>query len=275
MIDFNIGVQIFDTLIERLVGADYVEPVLTSVQKSCRLLKQFLQADKELGVTELSKQLNQSKGSIHKLLTTLESEGFIKQNPQNKQYSLGYTLLELGTKVKKDNDWVEMTEPFLKDLMEATKELTCLCIIDGTDAIYLNKIETHYYPIRFAVEAYRRFPLYATSASRVILAHASETIIDQVLEKELLQFTPYSFKSPEEIKERLVQIRKNGYEYSSNLRNIGVTGIAAPIFDTDGQVPAAISLIGPSDRMNEKKEHNIQAVLDTTRKISRLLGYRK
>lgn len=252
-----------------------MEPVLTSVQKSCRLLKQFLQADKELGVTELSKVLKLSKGNIHKLLTTLESEGFIKQNPQNKQYSLGYTLLELGTKVKKDNDWVEMTQPFLIDLMETTKELTCLCIIDGSDAIYLNKIETHYYPIRFAVEAYRRFPLYATSASRVILAHAPQSIIEQVLEKDLIQFTPYSFKSAEEIKERLMQIRLNGYEYSSNLRNVGVTGIAAPIFDTDGNVRASISLIGPTDRMSAQKEHHITAVRDTATKISRLLGYRK
>ncbi len=92
-----------------------------------------------MGVSELSRQLQLSKGAVHKLLMTLESEGFIKQNPANKQYALGYTLLELGNKVIKNHNLADFTKPFLQRLAETTQELVCLCIRDQLDAIYVEK----------------------------------------------------------------------------------------------------------------------------------------
>lgn len=250
-----------------------METYLSSVKNSCHLLKLFLDSPKELGVTDLSKRLGLSKGAVHKLLITLESEGLIRQNPANKQYALGYTLLELGNKVLKDHNMVEFARPHMLRLASTTKELVCLCVIDGTDAIYVDKIDSQY-PIRFDIEVYRRFPLYATSASRSILAFQSESFVEEVLSEELRTFTQYSLKHPQDIKDRLAHIRERGYEMSSNLRNVGVTGIAAPIFDAAGQVIASISTIGPTDRMVPAQEDWITAVLDTTRTISLGLGYK-
>ncbi|MCS7464180.1 IclR family transcriptional regulator [Paenibacillus doosanensis] len=250
-----------------------METYLSSVKNSCHLLKLFLDSPKELGVTDLSKRLGLSKGAVHKLLITLESEGLIRQNPNNKQYSLGYTLLELGNKVLKDHNMVEFARPYLLNLASATKELVCLCVIDGKDAIYVDKIDSQY-PIRFDIEVYRRFPLYATSASRSILAFQDEAFIDAVLGEELRTFTPHSLKDPEDVKLRLAAIRERGYEMSSNLRNVGVTGIAAPIFDAAGQVIASISTIGPTDRMVPAQEQWTAAVLTATRTISSGLGYK-
>lgn len=246
--------------------------ILTSVQKSCTLLKIFLNSDKELGVSELSRRLQISKGAVHKLLITLESEGFIKQNPNNKLYSLGYTLLELGTKVKENHNWAEFARPSLQKLASYTKEFVCFCIIDDLDAIYIDKIESQY-PIRFNVEAHRRFPLYATCASRAILAYCSPSTIDQVLSEPFKQYTSHSITDTEQMKQRLEAIRTLGYETSSNLRNIGVTGIAAPIFDSEGNVSASVSLIGPVDRMKENLTHLIETVVETTTELSRHFGY--
>ncbi|CAG7646555.1 IclR family transcriptional regulator [Paenibacillus allorhizosphaerae] len=246
---------------------------LSSVKNSCRLMKAFLDSEKELGVSELSRQLQLSKGAIHKLLMTLESEGFIKQNPSNKQYSLGYTLLELGNKVLTNHNLAEFAKPFLHQLSDATQEFVCLCARDQYEAIYVDKIESKY-PIRFNVDAYRRFPLYATSAARSILAFRDESFIDHVLSEDIRTFTPYSMKKPDEIKERLARIRENGYEVSSNMRNVGVTGIAAPIYDADGSVNAAISMIGPTDRVQPLLDSFIQHVVATTLEISNQMGYR-
>lgn len=251
-----------------------MENHLSSVKNSCKLLKMFLNSPKELGVSELSRKLELSKGAVHKLLMTLESEGFIKQNPLNKQYSLGYTLLELGNKVLKNHNLVDFSKPFLQRLSERTKELVCLCVIDGRDAIYVDKIDAQY-PIRFNAEEYRRFPLYATSAARAMLAFRDEDFIDEVLSEDLKRFTPYTITDSQMMKERLQDIRKNGYEISSNLRNVGATGIAAPIFDAEGKVPASVSVIGPSDRMKPYQEQWIQELLQITQEISHELGYRE
>ncbi|WP_284645420.1 IclR family transcriptional regulator [Paenibacillus silviterrae] len=247
---------------------------LSSVKNSCRLLKLFLTSDKEMGVSELSRHLELSKGAVHKLLMTLESEGFIKQNPANKQYALGYTLLELGNRVLKNHNLVDFTKPFLQRLAETTQELVCLCVRDGNEAIYVNKIDS-VHPIRFNVEAYRRFPLYATSASRAILAFRSPDFIKEVLTGEMQTFTPYSMKNADELKSRLETIREQGFELSSDMRNVGVTGIAAPIYDADGTVNASISMIGPSDRVTPAIPVFTRLVTQTAQDISLQLGYRK
>ena len=191
------------------------------------MLKLFLDSPKERGVSDLSRQLQLSKGTVHKLLATLESEGFIMQNPATKQYSLGYTLLELGNKVLKDHNLVEFARPHLQKLAEMTQELVCLCVRDKSEAIYVDKIDSMH-PIRFNVEAFRLFPLYATSAARAILAYRDDAFISSVLQTDLQTYIPYSLKESSQVMERLSSIRLNGYEYSSNMRNVGVTGIAAP-----------------------------------------------
>ncbi|MDF2962430.1 MAG: IclR family transcriptional regulator [Paenibacillus sp.] len=247
---------------------------LSSVKNSCTLLKLFLDSPKEMGVSELSRQLQLSKGAVHKLLMTLESEGFIKQNPANKQYSLGYTLLELGNKVLKNHNLVDFSKPFLQQLADTTQELVCLCVRDQHEAIYVDRIDSMH-PIRFNVEAYRRFPLYATSASRVILAFQEPSFIEHILNTDIRTFTEYSMKEPAEIKERLEAIHRNGYEVSENMRNVGVMGIAAPIFDTDGAVNASISMIGPADRVKPSLDAFIRHVTATAKDISLQLGYRR
>lgn len=254
-------------------GSLFMEHHLSSVKNSSRLLKEFLDGPKELGVTELSRRLQLSKGAVHKLLATLESDGFISQNPSTKQYSLGFTLLELGTKVLRDHNLVDFAKPYLQQLAEKTKELACLCVVDGKDAIYVDKIDSQH-PIRFNVDAFRRFPLYATSASRVMLAFRPEAFIDSVLADGIRTYTPHSMQSPDEIKERLAAIRNRGYEISTNLRNVGVTGMAAPIRDATGEIVASVSLIGPSDRVVPQQDAFLQQVLLTTRNISFGLGYR-
>lgn len=245
---------------------------LSSVKKSCLLMKTFLDSPPEMGVTELSKRLGISKGAVYKLLATLESEGFIRQNPATKRYSLGYTLLELGHKVINSQNLVELCTPDLTTLAAKTKELVCLCLRDKYDAIYMQKIDSPH-PIRFNVDTYRRFPLYATSASRVILAFQEEVFIDRILSDELKVYTERSITDRQQMKERLATIRQQKYEISSDMRNIGVTGVAAPIFDSLAEVHASISIIGPSDRMKPQLEQLIAAVRTTATNISTSLGY--
>ncbi|MBN6186468.1 IclR family transcriptional regulator [Aneurinibacillus sp. BA2021] len=245
---------------------------LSSVKNGCRLLKIFLNSPKELGVTDLSKRLQLSKGAVHKLLITLESEGLIQQNPENKLYSLGYTLLELGNQVLKNHNLAELTRPYLQELARNTKELVCLCILDGKDAIYVDKIDSQH-PIRFNVDVYRRFPLYATSAARSILAYQSEEFIREILSRGIHSYTSQTITDPLHMRKRLEDIRERGYEISSNMRNEGVTGIAAPIFDASARVIASISLMAPTDRMNTIKEQAIDHVIHTTKAISHKLGY--
>lgn len=250
-----------------------MDQYLSSVRNGCKLLKIFLDSPQEIGVTELSKKLQLSKGAVHKLLMTLESEGFIRKNEKTKQYTLGYTLLELGNKVLQNHDIVDFSNPYLHRLLARTQELVVLCLQDAKDAIYVSKLDSPH-PIRFTIGTYRRFPLYSTSASRVLLAYRSAAFQDEILQQEIKTYTPHSFTTVEEIKQNLRLIRERGYEFSSNRRNEGVTGMAAPIFDSTGEVVASVGVIGPSDRVLPQQKMILEELLQTVREMSTELGYR-
>ncbi|WP_240491885.1 IclR family transcriptional regulator, partial [Acinetobacter baumannii] len=107
----------------------------------------------------------------------------------------------------------ELTRPYLQELARNTKELVCLCILDGKDAIYVDKIDSQH-PIRFNVDVYRRFPLYATSAARSILAYQSEEFIREILSRGIHSYTSQTITDPVHMRKRLEDIRERGYEIS-------------------------------------------------------------
>lgn len=161
-------------------------------------------------------------------------------------------------------------EPYLQQLADATKETVCLCIRDQTDAIYVDKLDSPM-SIRFIIDAYWRFPLYATSG--VILAYSPETLQETVLSEPITAFTNHSITDPEQLRLRLEEIRNLGYEISSNMRDIEVTGIAAPIFQNDGNVLASVSLIGSSERMELHVDRWLALLLQMTQEMPRLNGF--
>ena len=69
---------------------------LSSVQSAARVLCTFTAAERELGVSELSRRLGLSKGAVHRILTTLAAENLIERNPRSGRYRLGLKLYQLG-----------------------------------------------------------------------------------------------------------------------------------------------------------------------------------
>jgi IclR family transcriptional regulator, KDG regulon repressor len=247
---------------------------LSSVKNALRILKSFTLDEPEKKISDLSLSLGLNKSTVSRTMATLASEGFVYKDPETKKYRLGFSILELSGIVNSSIDVYRESQPILMKLVETIGETAHISVLDKLDVVYLSKVECNH-PVRFLTYVGKRNPPYCTSSGKVLLAFSSESLLEQVIEKGLHKFTKSTITDPQKLRNHLRNICESGFAYSIEELTEGVTSIAAPIFDYKGNIIAALSIVGPIQRIQSHKisgyaKKAIQAGLE----ISRRLGYR-
>jgi DNA-binding IclR family transcriptional regulator len=122
----------------------------------------------------------------------------------------------------------------------------------------------------------RKNPLHCTSSGKVLLAYQKPEFIDSYIEKGLKKYTDSTISDPDKLYAELQKIKKQGYAASYGELLEGVHSIAAPIRDYTGQVTAAVTVVGPKQRIVQSKISSIaKHVKEAGNEISKKLGYYK
>ncbi|MBV1757357.1 MAG: IclR family transcriptional regulator [Dethiosulfatibacter sp.] len=246
-----------------------------SVDRTINIIEVLSNHRDGLGLTELSQIIGLHKSTVHRLLLTLISHGYVSQNPQNQQYHMTIKMYELGSRVIDSMDLSKVSRPYLKALRDATNEVVHLVIPDGTDIVYIDKMESNN-SIRMHSRIGARSPLYSTSAGKAMLAYLPESRIREIWDaSDIIQRTPNTVVKYDQLLVVLEKVRENGYALDEEENEPGIRCIGAPIFNHKGDVIGAISISGPTMRVTPEvvetfKEH----ILKYTRLISQELGYR-
>lgn len=247
---------------------------LSSVAAALRLLKVFSADEPELGITVLAKRLNLAKSTVHRMATTLVSEGFLEQNPQDGRYRLGLSLFALGALVRRRMDVSNQSRPHLDMLRDQTNETVHLAVIEQSDIMYLYNLESQQ-AIRMRSYLGVRKPAFCTSEGRAILAFSSPELLSRILRQGLTARTPKTRTDAASLIKTLEEVRHNGYAVDDEESEEGMRGIAAPIRDASGAVVAAVGLAGPVQRLTKKNLRSfIPLVLSTAHDISVRLGFK-
>lgn len=246
---------------------------LSSVKNALRILRCFTLEAPEQRVTDIAERLQIHKSTVSRTLATLASEGFVYKNEQTNKYRLGLSIVALSGVVNHQIDVYREAQPVLNRLVESIDETAQLSILDQLEIIYLLKVECHH-PVRVLSHVGRRNPAYCTSAGKAILAFSPPGKAKQVIENGLKAFTDYTITDRDELLDHLTDIRKDGYAVSMEELLEGVTSIAAPIFDYTGQVIAALSVVGPKQRLQPHKIPTLaHKVKKAAKEISERMGY--
>lgn len=250
-----------------------VKTRLTSVANAARLLQAFTLETPELGISDLAKRLGLAKSTVHRLASTLIEARFLEQNQKTVKYQLGLAVFQLGACVANRMDVSVQSVPYLESLMEQTGETVHLAILDGSEVLYINKIESRQ-TIRSYTWVGRRGPVYCTGVGKALLAFQPPEKIEQMIASGLAQRTPHTITDPDKFRRHLSDIRDRGYAIDDEEIEIGLRCVGAPIRDHSGEVIASISLAGPSQRLTrERLTTYATRVIDTADTISARLGY--
>ncbi len=247
---------------------------LSSVRNAARLLKVFRSREPELGVSELARRLELGKSSVHRVLTTLMAEGLVEQNPTTGGYRLGIVMFELGEAVRVHMDLHAAAGPILAALREQTRESCQVGILDGSDVVYVDRLESSQ-TLRLFTETGRRVPANCTSSGKILLAHLDDTDLARVLDDApLTALTPRTITDRTLLLDELATSRRRGWAEAVEEREIGVVSVAAPVRDSRGAVVAAISIGGPLARLGHAARRRLAPILvEAGEAASRRLGW--
>jgi DNA-binding IclR family transcriptional regulator len=224
-----------------------------------------------LSLTEISQRAGIPLSTTHRMVAEWAEWGGLTRL-EDGRYSLGLRLWEVGVQTPTARNLRTIALPYLEDLYELTREHVHLAILDGRDALYVEKLSGHR-AVRVISRVGGRLPLHATGVGLVLLAFAPSELLDGYLASSLTRFTPATITEPESIRRRLAEIRATGVAYMSEEMTPGSSSIAAPIRDRTGQVVAAVSVV--TRTLPEVDQVQEAAVRAAARGISRTLGYRR
>ena len=247
---------------------------LSSVKNALRILKSFTMDEPEKKISDISTTLGLNKSTVSRTMATLASEGFVFKDPDTKKYRLGLSILSLSGIVNSNMDVYRESQSILNRLVESIGETAHISVLDKLDVIYLQKVECNH-PVRFLTHVGRRNPPYCTSSGKAILAYSDEEIVEAVISKGLEKFTKNTITDPQKLRAHLLEIQKNGYTTSFEEFHEGVNSIAAPIYDYRGKVIAALSVVGPKQRIQSHKVSGFsKKIIDAAMEVSERMGYR-
>jgi len=223
----------------------------SSLRNALRLLNLFSVDEPELQLEDIASKLEIGQSTAYRLVHTLIEEGFIVRDPSAKSYRLAASVLALSHTIMTKMQLCHLSIQILEKLAEVTSETAHIGVFKDHQVLYLLKMDSSY-PVHLLSHAGRKNPVHCTSTGQVLLAYQSEATIEQVIHKGLACYTSTTITDSIKLKNLLKTIRSQGYAVSQEELHEGVVSIAAPVKDSKGKVIAAVSIAGPTLRLNRQ-----------------------
>lgn len=228
-----------------------------SILKTLSILEQYSKAD-ELGIKELSESTGIPASTVQRIVNTLVMKQYLVQNPHTLKYQLGIAFFNISSRYSNSRDWVEVAKAHMEEQVEKTQETVNLAILQGKSVIYLTKVDSpHILRPNFTVGT--AYPALNTALGRCLLAYQPWDKVER-----MIRLQPNFNKDINEFHEMLEEVERNGYATEDEEFQPGLFCIAAPIWDANDRVVAAISTSIPKIRLDESNKENIIGMMQST-----------
>lgn len=227
----------------------------------------------ELGVTELAAELAVHKSTAFRLVTALERRDLVQQIGDRGKYRLGLGILRLASATSGQLEVSREGRTVCERLAHDLGETVNIAIMDGDAAV---NVLQEYGEASVMTRNWigRRTPLHATSSGKVLLAHADDAFLKDLLSTPLEAFTENTLTDADTLLRELAEVTETGWACTSEELELGLTAVAAPIRDGAGRVSAAVSVSGPSFRLTPDQFPMVaEALIAGAVEISNRLGH--
>jgi DNA-binding IclR family transcriptional regulator len=240
-------------------------PNLTgSLAKGLAMIEVLCCSETPLGVSRLAEQLAMPKSGVHRLLQLMLDFGWVRQT-QQREYECTLRLFELGMLLANRVDLRHVADRWMRELASRTMESVHLSVLDGSEVIYLDKIESSQ-PIRAYTRIGGRAPAYCVATGKCQLAYAEPEAIAGLT---LAAHTPATITQYDVLLRELKEVRAQGFALNRGEWRSSVYGIAAPVMGKSGRVIASIGISGPAERFAEDRIADLSTlVAEAARNLS-------
>lgn len=223
-------------------GSDFVQ----SLERGLLVIRAFDRERPELTLSEVAAVTGVTRAVARRFLLTLESLGYVRSD--GRYFSLTAKVLELGYAYLSSMSLPEVAEPHLEWLVGEVNESSSVSVLDGQDVVYVARVPVSRI-MTVAISVGTRFPAYATSLGRVLLAGLPGPELDAYL--STVRFAPLTARtvtSAAVLRGELTRVRAQGWALVNQELEEGLRALAAPIRDRSGTVVAAMNVSAHASR---------------------------
>jgi IclR family KDG regulon transcriptional repressor len=223
-----------------------------SVKKTFEILKLISLQKEGLGISEIARNLQMAKSTVHGMTSALEELGVVMRDPETKRYTLGFTLFELGKVAYSQIDVKDIAKPVMEQLMERTDASVFLGVLNWDHVTILDIVEPRT-ELKITSPIGTTIPLLAGAVGKVFLSLMEEgQALKLIQSKGLFRYTPHSITDLDQYLREINTARERGFATDDEEYILGVRAVAAPI--QGGAHPlSAIWVVGFKASLDEEK----------------------
>lgn len=222
-----------------------------SLARGLSVIRAFNETQPEMTLSEVARATDLSRAAARRFLHTLMQLGYVFSD--GRVFSLTPRVLELGFSYLSSISLPEIAVPHLEKLVAAVHESASVSVLDGDDIVYVARVPTSRI-MTVSINIGTRFPAYATSMGRVMLAHLPESELDAYLERVHPEpLAPHTVASPQQLRDELGRIRSQGWALVDQELEAGLRSVAAPVRGRSDRVVAAVNVSSHAGRMNSEQ----------------------
>ena len=247
---------------------------VTSIDRALTILEVLSQSKRGLTNAEISRKLKLPKSTASYILRTLKQKGYLQRDDDLARYRITAKLFSVGSQALRGLELHDVAVPILQDLVDKTDLAGHLAILDGHEAVYIEKIDKPGF-IKMNTWIGRRMDVHCTAAGKALIAYLPQQVVEEIIrDRGLPKRTPKTITSLNHLLRELAKVRANGYALDDSENNPDVMCIGAPIFNMEGRVVAAVSLTGTeSQARSHKFESHVKLIKHAAKQISHQLGH--
>ena len=251
------------------------ETTSNAVERAFSILEIISESSQGLSNSDISRRLKVPKSSASYILRVMEKRGYLTRGEGGK-YRLGFKIMSLSHQQSAHIDVREVAKPILEKFVEKSRMSEAhLAVLDNGRAVYVEKVEAENSFIKMDIWVGHRLPVHTTAIGKVLVANLSDEEIVKILTlRGMEKKTRKSIVSQTKFLQEIAKVREHGAAIDNEENSANVRCLAAPIFDANGAVVAAL---GTSSTILQLDETNlpkiIELVKDAARKVSEELGY--
>ncbi len=246
---------------------------IQSLERGLLILNIIGKAGKPLLLNDIAEHFTIDRSSVFRLVSTLVKTGFVIQNAETKQYSLGYRVLELSGAFSNASYIESLIRPVMKRLLAKTNQNTHLAVLDGKEVIFI-AVEQPKDHLSLNISVGTREPSTVTALGKSLLAYTAPDELKRILPTtKLKKYTKKSVGSISELKKDLKKIQSLRLAMDDEEYRTGIVCFAAPVFDHNGKAIYSLGISGLRDALKPRAKEFAEIVKQAGIDASALLGH--
>lgn len=245
-----------------------------TVERTLSILETVSHSDNGLSNSEISRRLKIPKSSASYILRILEARGYLLRENSSGKYRLGLKLMSLTREMLSHIDVREIAKPLMEQFVKRTNLSAHLAVLDNGRAVYVEKVEAMGF-VKMDIWVGHRLPVHSTAIGKILVSEMLDEEIAEILGmRGMDKCTPKTIMKQDKYLKEIEKVRMFGFAIDNEENSEGVRCVAAPVYDAQGKIAAALGTSGTTNQVNEENLPKIvKLIQESAIKVSEQMGY--